>query len=62
MMSTLGRGGSSEVFCGFNSENKLHVAIKLVSLSDQTSAEGYINEVKLLESLQTCDRIIKMYD
>lgn len=62
VMNLLGRGGSSEVYHCFSPEEKAHVAIKLVSLTDSTTAAGYINEVKLLESLQGCDRIIKMYD
>ncbi|XP_050305022.1 dual specificity protein kinase TTK isoform X2 [Anthonomus grandis grandis] len=62
ILKMLGKGGSSEVFYGFNKEEHLDVAIKLVSLADHNTAEGYVNEVKLLETLQDCDRIIKLYD
>lgn len=62
ILNTLGKGGSSEVFAGFCPINKRHVAIKCVSLHNPASAEGYINEVKLLQKLQHCDKIIKMYD
>ncbi|XP_076253401.1 dual specificity protein kinase monopolar spindle 1 [Rhynchophorus ferrugineus] len=62
IMNLLGKGGSSEVFHCFHPEEKVHVAIKVVNLSNSTTADVYINEVKLLESLQKCDRIIKMHD
>lgn len=62
IISKLGKGGSSEVFCCFCTEKRFLVAIKMVSLSDSNSTEGYVNEVKLLKSLQNCDRIITMFD
>ncbi|XP_066145366.1 dual specificity protein kinase TTK [Euwallacea fornicatus] len=62
VISLLGKGGSSEVFCCVHPEEQLQVAIKVVCLSDSSMSSGYINEVKLLETLQTCDRIIKMFD
>lgn len=62
MFSLLGKGGSSEVYQCYNLESKIHVAIKCVSLQNPASANGYINEVKLLQQLQSCDKIIKMYD
>lgn len=62
VMNKLGKGGSSEVFACFCPENKRHVAIKCVSLENQVNAVGYINEVKLLQRLQNCEKIIKMYD
>ncbi|XP_030758475.1 dual specificity protein kinase TTK isoform X3 [Sitophilus oryzae] len=62
IMSLLGKGGSSEVYYGFEPCEKLHVAIKVVNLSNPTTASGYINEVKVLSDLQICDRIIKMHD
>ncbi|KAJ8918382.1 hypothetical protein NQ315_008077 [Exocentrus adspersus] len=62
MFNLLGKGGSSEVYLCYNPENKLHVAIKCVSLHNSASANDFINEVKLLHQLQTCNKIIKMYD
>lgn len=62
IMNLLGKGGSSEVFHCFHPEEKVHVAIKVISLTNSTTADEYINEVKLLETLQKCDRIIKMHD
>ncbi|KAJ8951093.1 hypothetical protein NQ318_003791 [Aromia moschata] len=62
ILNLLGKGGSSEVYHCYNVETKCHVAIKCVSLQNSTSANSYINEVKLLHQLQNCDKIIKMYD
>ncbi|CAH1117970.1 unnamed protein product [Phaedon cochleariae] len=62
ILSLLGKGGSSEVYQCFCLGKKLLVAIKSVNLQDEASAEGYINEVKLLQQLQNCDKIITMYD
>lgn len=61
VLNMLGKGGSSEVFACFCPLDKKHVAVKSVSLQNHNSS-GYINEVKLLQKLQTCDKIIKMYD
>ncbi|KAG5886516.1 hypothetical protein JTB14_024170 [Gonioctena quinquepunctata] len=62
VLSLLGKGGSSEVFQCYNTGNKNVVAIKCVSLQNLSLASGYINEVKLLQQLQNCNKIIKMYD
>lgn len=62
ILNLLGKGGSSFVYQCFCVENRLLVAIKCVSLESTVSAQGYINEVKLLQRLQHCDRIIKLYD
>ncbi|KAL1490961.1 hypothetical protein ABEB36_011630 [Hypothenemus hampei] len=62
VLELLGKGGSSEVFSCFDVNNKKLVAVKVVNLTDDSTRDGYINEVKLLESLQNCDRIIKMHD
>lgn len=62
VFNLLGKGGSSEVFACFCPKDKKHVAIKCVSLQNTVNAVGYINEVKLLQKLQNCDKIIKMYD
>lgn len=62
ILNKIGKGGSSEVFACFCPENKIDVAIKCVTLENPVNATGYINEVKLLQKLQNCDKIIKMYD
>ncbi|XP_060528009.1 dual specificity protein kinase Ttk isoform X2 [Cylas formicarius] len=62
VMNLLGRGASSEVYHCYDPVNEVHVAIKCVLLLNPDTAAGYINEAKLLESLQNCERIIKMYD
>lgn len=40
------------------------LAVKRVKLTftDESVAQGYLDEVKMLESLQNCDVIIKMFD
>lgn len=58
----LGRGGSSEVFQALNVKEQIDVAIKCVNLSNPASSTGYINEVKVLHQLQSCDKIIKMFE
>nr|CAH7729783.1 unnamed protein product [Callosobruchus chinensis] len=62
ILNVLGKGGSSEVYLCLNQKNKTLVAVKSVSLKNTMSAQGYIKEIELLHKLQTCDRIIKMYD
>ncbi|XP_044272223.1 dual specificity protein kinase TTK [Tribolium madens] len=62
VLNELGKGGSSQVFHCFNPQTKSHRAIKVVSLENKDSAKGFINEVKMLEKLQKCNRIIKMFD
>lgn len=38
-------------------------AVKCVNLSvNQSIAEGYVNEIKLLKQLQGSDRVITMYN
>lgn len=58
----IGRGGSSVVYHCFEPLSKEQKAIKCVSLQNTSSASGYINEVKLLQRLQKCSNIIKMFD
>lgn len=62
ILGELGKGGSSEVVHCYNPLNKSYFAIKSVSLSNPETATGYLNEVKVLERLQHCDKIIKMFD
>ncbi|XP_065222814.1 uncharacterized protein LOC135847280 [Planococcus citri] len=62
--NVLGSGGSSLVYQVLHPETYSILAIKQVKLYevDETIAEGYIEEVKMLKKLQKCDSIIKMYD
>lgn len=62
ILKELGQGGSSVVFECYDPATKNTRAIKQVSLESKVSAIGYINEVKMLERLQNCPNIIKMYD
>lgn len=59
----LGEGGSCQVFDCLTSQTLEQRAIKVVSLAvDNVTARGYINEVKMLKSLQRSEYVIKMYD
>lgn len=62
VLNMLGKGGSSQVFHCFDIERKVHRAIKIVSLENSSSAAGFINEIHILQTLQKCNRIIKMFD
>ncbi|GJQ71500.1 protein serine threonine kinase [Trypoxylus dichotomus] len=62
ILNQIGRGGSSVVFHCYDLIEKCERAIKRVNLTgDKACIEGYINEVKMLNKLQNCDRIIAMY-
>lgn len=58
----IARGGSSVVYHCFEPLSREQRAIKCVSLTNTASVVGYLNEVKLLEKLQNCENIIKMFD
>ncbi|CAH0754709.1 unnamed protein product [Bemisia tabaci] len=62
--STIGKGGSSEVYKVEDPGSKSFLAVKVVKLAavDEAIAEGYMNEVKLLEKLQGCPSVIRMFD
>nr|XP_018906101.1 PREDICTED: dual specificity protein kinase Ttk-like [Bemisia tabaci] len=62
--STIGKGGSSEVYKVEDPGSKSFLAMKVVKLAsvDEAIAEGYMNEVKLLEKLQGCSSVIRMFD
>ncbi|XP_028130354.1 dual specificity protein kinase Ttk [Diabrotica virgifera virgifera] len=62
ILNLLGKGGSSVVYQCFCIDRKLLVAIKCVNLDDTVTAQGFINEVQLLQRLHSCDRIIRLYD
>lgn len=62
VLKELGRGGSSFVYDCYDPATGNARAVKQVSLENKISAAGFINEVKMLEKLQNCPNIIKMYD
>lgn len=60
----LGTGGSSSVYSVEDTQG-LELALKVVNLStitDPSTADGYLKEVHYLEKLQGCPCVIKMYD
>ncbi len=63
VLKVIGKGGSSVVYEVYDQERNLR-AIKKVDLSgvNEAEAQGYINEIKLLERLQGHHRIIRMFD
>ncbi|KRT80024.1 protein kinase [Oryctes borbonicus] len=62
ILNQIGRGGSSVVFHCYDIVQKCERAIKRVNLTgDKACIEGYINEVKMLNKLQSCNRIITMH-
>ncbi|VVC40478.1 Protein kinase domain,Protein kinase-like domain,Protein kinase, ATP binding site,Serine/threonine- [Cinara cedri] len=64
ILNTLGHGGSSVVYEVLHPETNQVVAIKKVDLSEVEDiiAKGYLNEVKLLENLQICESVIRLFD
>ena len=63
ILKKIGSGGSSVVYQVLDGERNLK-AIKRVDLSEaeESEAEGYLNEVKLLEKLQGRQRIIRLFE
>lgn len=61
VLKELGNGGSSVVYDCLEPSSGVNRAVKDVLLKKNCSS-GFINEVKLLEKLQDCPNIIKMYD
>lgn len=62
ILKELGKGGSSVVYDCYDPITGNNRAVKQVSLENKISAVGFLNEVKMLEKLQNCPNIIKMYD
>ena len=63
VLNVLGRGGSSIVYHVYDFRNKCERAIKKVNLEiNHPAMAGYIDEVKLLERLGHCNRVVKLYD
>lgn len=63
VLGVMGKGGSSKVYQVFDNNHKIK-AIKVVDLNNANDliVEGYKNEIKLLQRLQYCEQVIKMYD
>lgn len=63
-LNLLGKGGSSKVYQVYDYETGNILAVKKVKLTnaDFSIKEGYKNEIKLLQQLQKCDRVVKLYD
>uniref|UniRef100_A0A8D8TY96 Dual specificity protein kinase Ttk n=2 Tax=Cacopsylla melanoneura TaxID=428564 RepID=A0A8D8TY96_9HEMI len=67
VLGLLGKGGSSNVYIvrEVGETEFKPLALKVVNLStitDQSIADGYLNEVKLLAKLQGCPCVITMHD
>ncbi|XP_078697932.1 dual specificity protein kinase TTK-like isoform X1 [Branchiostoma floridae x Branchiostoma belcheri] len=63
VLSIIGKGGSSKVYQVYDEKGKVY-ALKLVNLeeADETTVQGYINEITHLSNLQHSPRVIKLYD
>ncbi|KAL4099034.1 hypothetical protein QTP88_023535 [Uroleucon formosanum] len=64
ILNTLGHGGSSIVYEVLHPETNQVMAIKKVDLSEVENiiAKGYLNEVSLLQNLQECESVIRLFD
>ncbi|XP_022171655.1 dual specificity protein kinase TTK-like [Myzus persicae] len=64
ILNTLGHGGSSIVHEVLHPETNQVMAIKKVDLSEVENiiAKGYLNEVNLLQNLQDCESVIRLFD
>lgn len=64
VMKELGKGGSSVVLQVLNAAMTDMFALKVVRLDtvDEVTAEGYVNEVRLLKKLQGLPRVIRLVD
>uniref|UniRef100_A0A2S2NU64 Dual specificity protein kinase TTK n=1 Tax=Schizaphis graminum TaxID=13262 RepID=A0A2S2NU64_SCHGA len=64
ILNTLGHGGSSIVYEVLHPETNQVMAIKKVDLSEVENiiAKGYLNEVSLLQNLQDCESVIRLFD
>ncbi|CAL4059463.1 unnamed protein product, partial [Meganyctiphanes norvegica] len=63
-LSLLGKGGSSKVYEVFDIKSKIVKAIKVVDLEgvDDSTLNGYKNEISILERLKWSDRVVRLYD
>ncbi|RWS03111.1 dual specificity protein kinase TTK-like protein [Dinothrombium tinctorium] len=64
ILNLIGQGGSSKVYQVYEPLTQKTFALKLVDLSksDESTRNGFKNEIKLLSKLKNCERVIKLYD
>ncbi|CAG9858689.1 unnamed protein product [Phyllotreta striolata] len=62
VLNLLGMGGTSKVYQCFNVDKKDVVAIKCISLKNMQEGQNLIDEIKLLQKLKNCLRVIKLFD
>jgi len=60
LLSVIGRGGSSKVYEALGPDMKL-CAVKCVDI-DVADEQSYRNEISLLQRLQHCSEIVRLYD
>ncbi|CAG0886427.1 unnamed protein product [Cyprideis torosa] len=61
-LNAIGKGGSCEVYQVWDCEGGRILALKNVVTRDRDTIRGFMGEVQLLEKLQCCSRVIKMFD
>jgi len=63
LLSVIGRGGSSKVYEALGPDMKL-CAVKCVNIdaADKQTVASYRNEISLLQRLQHCSEIVRMFD
>ena len=63
-MKALGHGGSSVVYQVLNAAMDDIFALKVVRLDcvDKETAEGFLNEVRLLQQLQGLPRVVRLLE
>lgn len=64
ILNELGKGGSSVVYHIFDLQENKSKALKVVNLknSEKEVVEGFKNEIKLLQQLRHCKRVVRLYD
>ncbi|KAH9504714.1 hypothetical protein Btru_062627 [Bulinus truncatus] len=64
VLRLIGRGGSAKVYQVFDPVANNIRALKIVDLQSvgTTIRDGYLNEIRLLKKLQSCDLVIKLFD
>lgn len=64
VLNRLGTGGSAVVYQVFDLQKKISLALKTVDLSkaDKAVVRGFQDEIKLLNQLRNCKRVVKMHD
>ncbi|KAI1289997.1 Dual specificity protein kinase TTK [Halotydeus destructor] len=64
LLSLLGQGGSAKVYQVFEPVTQRNLAMKVVDLSkaDESTKQGYENEIQLLKKLAHCKRVVRLVD